>query len=275
MERSSSSASLRVAGVEMSHMPKRATQHGVYLSTQEVMPTSLKPGQKDLSRKLYTEEAPPLGETYLAPDLPQGTVYASMAHPMTSGHYANPVKPMKPAEAPGGAGHRGTGHWQSEYKSVLNHGALQGAVHHRQNGPAYQALNPPSCIGDGHRLTAYQDEYGTRGSNPRDRIGADDERFPVNRTVLNAGTTKATSHVPGYQGFLALNTTNPHVARVEKGSTLRSVDKSSLTEQFHTNLVGYRGHVPAHAKNDNNGVGLTKSTVYGHSFQAHDIGALR
>jgi len=177
---------------------------------------------------------------------------------------------LKPTEAFGGEGHRGTAHWRSEYKAVVNQGAVHGAVYHRQNGPSYQATNPPTCISDDCKLSAYQEEFGTRGSNPRHKISAFDEKLPVSRTVLNVGTTKATMHIPGYQGFLATNTSNPHVARVEKGASLRSLDKKNLSEQFHTNLVGYCGHVPANAKNDNGGVGLTTSTVYGNSFRAQN-----
>lgn len=275
MERSASCGSLRIAGVEMSHIPKRATQHGIYLSGKEVPPSALKPGQTSLTRQLYTEEANTPDEVYIGPDLPQGSVYSkSLTNLPKQEHYLNPTKPMKPQEALGGEGHRGTAHWRSEYKSVLNEGALHGAVHHRQQGPSYQALNPPTCVSDAQRPSAYHEEYGKYGSNPREKIGAFDSKLPVYRTALNQGTTKATMHIPGYQGFLATNTSNPHVSRVEKGELLRSVDKSNLTQQFHANLVNYAGHVPVHAKNDNGGVGLTHSTIYGHSFQAHNIGGL-
>jgi len=269
MDRAVSSSSLRVAGVEMSHVPKRATQHGVFLASSERPPTSLKPGQKSLQRQVYTEEAKQLGETYIAQDMPAASVYAkSLAGLAKPEDYCNPTKPIRPADAPeGGGGHHGTAHWRSEYRSSMDHRALHGSRYHRQHGPSYQAMNPPTCVSAGALSTSYHEEFGKRGSDPREKIHPHSDRLPVFKTELTKGTTKATNHIPGYQGFLATNTVNPHVSRAEMGGTTRSVDKTNLTEIFHTNLVNYHGHVPAHHSNDNGGVQTSLETTMGRDYQ--------
>jgi len=72
MSRSLSSPAL-VAAAEMklSHIPKRVTQHGTYLTGYEVLPPALKPGQVRLDRQLYAEEAKVNHETYLEVDQPK------------------------------------------------------------------------------------------------------------------------------------------------------------------------------------------------------------
>lgn len=268
--RSGSSGSLRFVGEQVSHIPKRATQHGVFLSTCEVPPTTLKPGQTQLDRQLYTEEAKPLEKNYIADDLPGASVYGgSLSGNAQTDHYLNPTRPIKPEEpAEDALGHQGTAHWRSESQSSLNEAAIAGARYHRQHLPSYQAANPPTCVGSAVIQGSYHEHFGKPGHDPRHRIGANDSKMPVFKTDLTRGTTKATNHIPGYQGFLATNTTNPKVAAIEQGSKYRNAhEKHVLVEQFHTNLLNYCGHVPANANNDNGGHSTTTLSTMGASFR--------
>jgi len=86
------------------------------------------------------------------------------------------------------------------------------------------------------------------------------------KTALTVGTTKGTAHIPGYQGFLATNTSNVRVAEIAHGGNMRSTDKTNLTHVFHTNTVGYGGHKPSNACNDRGGVSLTNLTTAGAAF---------
>ena len=45
LQKSASSPALMNAGAAMSHVPKRATQHALFLASWEVPPACLKPGQ--------------------------------------------------------------------------------------------------------------------------------------------------------------------------------------------------------------------------------------
>jgi len=221
-----------------------------------------------MQRGVYTEEARDHQETYTKADLPATSVYSkSVANLLKPEDYMSPVKPIVPSEAPGGGGHWGTGHWKSEYGSTLDSRAIEGATYHRQHGPSYQAMNPPTCVGAGVLHSSYRQDFGHNGSNPRDKVGADDSKLPVFRSALTSGTAKGTMHMPGYQGFLATNVRNPHVARVEMGAKLRSTtDKTNLGETFHKNVVGYSGHDPQHFSNGIHGVKQSKLTTTGRDF---------
>lgn len=274
--KSASTGSLRIAGAELSHIPKRAAQHGIFLSSIEVTPISLKPGQNSTQRQVYTEEAKQLQETYMKPDLPATSVYSkSVSNLLRPEDYMNPTKPIIPSEAPGGGGHWGTGHWKSEYASTVDHRAVDGATYHRQHGPSYQAMNPPTCVGMGALSSSYRQDFGLYGSDPREKVKPEDNKLPVFRTPLTAGTAKGTMHMPGYQGFLATNTRNPHVARVEMGARLRSTDKTNLAETFHKNVVGYSGHQPNHHSNGIHGAKPSPMTTSGRDFASPSMKTLR
>lgn len=252
-------------------MPKRATQHGVYLAGYEVLPASLKPGQATLERQLYTAEAKLLEETYIKTDLAQPSTYQRETALQTNpSDYVNPTKPMRPGQPPEGFGHHKVSHWSSTYKSGHNADAVYGAVAHRQNGPSYQAMNPPTCVGSVAGKSTYCEDFGHYGSNPCDRVVADHPKMPVFKTALTRGTPKATFHMPGYQGFLPGNTSNPHVARVESGALLRgTTDKTNLTETFHQNIPTYQGHTPKCPMNDKGPVATSTNTEMGRSFRNH------
>lgn len=226
-------------------------QHGLFLPGFEVIPCELKPGQTQLTRQVYSEEARPLSETYLNPDRPWKSVYASdLAGLVKPDDYLEPRRQIKQAEPPLEKGcHRGTSHWRSEYRSAMSRAAVEGARYHRQDGPCYQADNPPSCVSGMGATSSYAQDFGKFGSNPRDRMRPEDDTMPVVTNELTEGTTKGTCHIPGYQGFIPSNTNGEAAARVAKGEQMRSVDKTNIAEVFHLNLIGYSGHVPVGARN--------------------------
>jgi hypothetical protein len=273
--KSSSATSLRVAGVELSHIPKRATQHSVCLPGYEVQLCALKPGQVSVQRQVYMEEAKPLKETYAAEDGPQKSNYQELlSRNAKVDHYLNPTRPIRPTEPPSASlGHQGTAHWASEQKSMFNPAAIEGATYHRQTGPSYQAANPPTCVGRPEDSTMYQDDFGKKGTSPHDKVTLQLDRLPIFKTALTFGTPKGTNHIPGYQGFLPTNTSNPHVARVESGSSLRLTDKTNLTEQFHTNLTTYSGHKPMNPNNDRGPVRVSNESTCGRSFKMPALNA--
>jgi hypothetical protein len=116
-------------------------------------------------------------------------------------------------------------------------------------------------------VSSYTEDYGKYGSDPSDKIGKFDSKNVVFKSALTHGTTKATNHIPGYQGFLATNTANPRVARVEMGGTMRSVDKTNLTNEFHVNLLGYSGHKPQNPNNDKGGYRPSALSTMGRDFR--------
>lgn len=246
----------------------------IFLSGDEVAPVALKPGQASLDRQLYTNEARAHEETYVAADNPKGSIYGVNHSGWTRPEdYMDVVKPFLPTEPKTAGGHHGTAHWGSEYRNSHSEAAVAGAKKHAQLGPAHRPCNPPSCVGRSEDRTGYWDDFGKPGTRPLDKLDLSSDKLPQFRTHLTRGTTKCTSHMPGYQGFLASNTTNPNVARVEQGKTLRTTyHKANLTEEFHTNLVGYSGHVPGNARNDYGGRQPTTRTVHGKDYPVHPLG---
>ena len=91
-------------------------------------------------------------------------------------------------------------------------------------------------------------------------------KMPIATHELTKGTHKGTFHIPGYQGFIPTNTSNPYCARVAGGADLRE-KKSMLTSQFHTNLLNYCGHTPGHPNNDNGGRKVDDVSTMGRNFQ--------
>eukprot|EP00405_Crypthecodinium_cohnii_P041928 CAMPEP_0206561308 /NCGR_PEP_ID=MMETSP0325_2-20121206/21534_1 /ASSEMBLY_ACC=CAM_ASM_000347 /TAXON_ID=2866 /ORGANISM="Crypthecodinium cohnii, Strain Seligo" /LENGTH=277 /DNA_ID=CAMNT_0054063219 /DNA_START=52 /DNA_END=885 /DNA_ORIENTATION=+ len=275
MQKSASAGALHASGIQqLSHIPKRAVQHSTHLPAWEVPPTDLKPGQTTTTRQVYAEEAKPLKDTYINPDRPQVSNYTDqLGNLLEPKDFLDPTKPIRQGEPTAGYGHHNVSHWRSTTHSFHNPDSISGAVYHRQYGPSYQASNPPSCIRALTGQSSYQEFHGKYGFNPRDLAPPGTVKMPVLKHALTRGTPKATNHIPGYQGFLPTNTANPYVARHESGSWPRDADKSSLTDQFHVNLLGYSGHVPLHPLNDRGGVMPNRESTFGRSFVAHKLDA--
>jgi len=240
---------------KMCHIPKRSTQHGIFMPSFEIPPTQLKPGQVSLERQLYSEEVKDHVETYVETDLAMPSVYQqSIAKHVRPKDYYYPRQPIRQSEPPEGGGHHACAHWKSTYRSDVNDAARFDTVLYRQNGPSYQIANPPTCVSGETCESTCVGAYGARNSDPRARFGPNLDGNPTLKTALTIGTTKGTNHMPGYSGFLPSNTSNPRVAEVCHGGTLRSNDKTNLTAIFHTNMVNYAGHKPLNACNDRGGV---------------------
>lgn len=163
----------------------------------------------------------------------------------------------------------GTAHWRSEYNFSLHDAVEKGEPFFRQRDPPYdRSLYPGNVVGRMDHESSHRLDYGTYGSNPRDRIRPGDSKLPVLGSMLIDGTIKGTGHVPGYQGHVPSQVT-PRSARAGKGMATRSNDKTNITDIFHTNLVGYHGHRPEHFSNDAGGRRATSLTTHGSDFVNH------
>lgn len=274
--RSASSSSIRAAGLQATHIPRKAANHGTYVGMSEAARPALKPGQTHLSeRQLYSSEAGTLHSTYLQGHRPMGSQYVQMGQHIAAQNYAEAAaksqRPPRTSEET--LGHRSTSHWRSEYRTNMHEDSIAGAVQHRQFGPPYQAANPAICLSAPFAATTNQEGFGHYGSKVTDRMSHEDSRMPVLRADTHKGTVKGTSHIPGYSGFLASNTVNPLVAKVEQGGLTRCLDKHLMTDNFNSRLVGYGGYKPTNAKNDKGGVQVSGLTSHGATFKAPDLRA--
>jgi len=249
------------------HIPKRATQHAIFLDGSETAPPSLKPGQSDLYRQdLYVNEARPLQDPYLLQDQIRSSTYIKDMSSLLPEDYVNRTTPYTPptvtAHSHGDDG--GTSHWKSEYQASSNKEIPEEVEFGRPPKILDDDYGYQSMLTRGTANSSYQEEFGKYGSDPRDKI------LPNGITIkkdLDHGTTKGTFHTPGYQGYIPSSTCLAEVARVANGEVTRSVDKTNIDQTFHTNLIGYAGHEPRSARNDNGGRQPTLRTVYGRDFR--------
>lgn len=254
-------------------IPKRATQHGLFLSGSEAPIVTLKPGQKELHRNgFYTTETKALEETYIAQDQFKKSVYAKHTSELTQPvDYMDPQKPIRPVVSGGKTDadkQHGAAHWRTEYKNTFSEAGKEGHMppYKRQIGPPFEIQNPPACVSQPNELSFYQHEFGVYGSDPRHRISKQDTVLVTRKTDLTRGTTKGTTHIPGYQGFIPTNTNNPKVAEIEKGDKIRGNDKNNLVEIYHLNIPGYAGHVPVCAQNDKGPRQISTMTIHGKDY---------
>jgi len=276
-------AAAAAAATGMEHVPKRATQHGLFVSNAETEPTALKPGQFELHRRgLYTLEAKAsLAETaYIDSELPARSEYQAASSKVRPGHYTHREPLARPGPCQQGQGaadlvRSGAAHWQSEYKTA---GREAGEAPHEHRAAARGQIrpwpiHPLSVVGCGEDSTAYRDHFGRFGSNPRDRIRMDDTKLPVFKTPLNAGTPRGTAHIPNYQGYIPSKLAGPESERAASGEGVRSIDKTNMVDIFQRNLVGYAGHVPRSFRNDFGGRKQTNLTVHGSDYGVPNLRA--
>eukprot|EP00928_Gymnodinium_smaydae_P061860 TRINITY_DN45839_c0_g1_i1.p1 TRINITY_DN45839_c0_g1~~TRINITY_DN45839_c0_g1_i1.p1 ORF type:complete len:264 (-),score=29.72 TRINITY_DN45839_c0_g1_i1:317-1108(-) len=225
----------------MAHIPRRATQHGLYVPTSEQPVVALKPGQDIADGNLYKAECKPYQKPYFNRDHIRDSVYTSaLAGVPLPEDYLFTNKPYKPSETSRikGGGSSGTSHWASEYKATRVG---------RPASPHYSMHNDvevPEAGGMAGRLTTYEDEFGRQGSDPRDLIAPGATELPVRCGALAAGTTKGTNFVPGYQGFIPVAPCTKEAVRAASAATPRRIDKSSIQDTIHFNTVGYTGFEP-------------------------------
>merc|ERR1740123_1190220 len=125
----------------MSHIPRRATQHGFHVSGPETLPVSLKPGQLELHRKgLYTLEGRGARETYLTEELSEHSEYGRKIANATcpEDYKVRATAHRRPtSELSGGKKAGGTAHWRSEYNFSLHDAVEKGEPFFRQRDPPY------------------------------------------------------------------------------------------------------------------------------------------
>ena len=82
--------------------------------------------------------------------------------------------------------------------------------------------------------TEYSNSLGTYGSNPRDRLPHDATQQSNAVHDLSMGTTKTTTHIPGYNGFIPksdFNSTALEQSRLE-GKNRTTILKQNIVENY-------------------------------------------
>jgi hypothetical protein len=261
----------------LSHVPKRATQHAIFLGGKETAPTSLKCGQtQDRRQDFYTTAASsrPLRQTYLTEHQMNASIYDTsiskngIPADYLEAHHTVAKEPITLNDSDLGPEPlkdlwRRTDHWRSEYD-----GSFRGEQYgyKRQRGAVHEPANPPSCVSMPVPKSMYQSDLGMYGEKPRDKFPSGATSYPSKLTDLTPGTTTGTCHIPGYQGFLPTNTHNRLCARIAYGEDARSKPLVNITEIYHQNVPNYTGHVPVNARNDLGPRQVVSTTTTGQAY---------
>lgn len=230
--------------VHMAHVPKRAANHALHVISSEVRPVDLKPGQHGLyTTGLYTTEAKARGESYLTDEQFRRGSTDEASRRLLPEDYATPRKPCVPAALRSPRVDEGANHWRSEYSVVFS---PRDAPSKPLRRAPFEAVCGQEVVRHPGGTSSYQIEFGMLGGR-----GGEDRRDSLDRLRddLTRGTTKGTGHIAGYQGFLPQCTVDPKVVEHEQGTNTRSIDKSSLMDNFQSRMPGYSGHLPISPQN--------------------------
>ena len=103
----------------------------------------------------------------------------------------------------------------------------------------------------GYYQTEFQTSIGTHGHNPRVKLPSEAESQGNEHHELTVGTTKTTTHIPGYNGFIPKTDFND--AAVAQSSTLgnrNTIVKQNIIENYQVKVPGYAGTKPMNAVNE-------------------------
>jgi hypothetical protein len=68
---------------------------------------------------------------------------------------------------------------------------------------------------------------------------------------LTVGTTKTTTHIPGYNGFIPKTDFNPlAVGQASNLAARNTIVKQNMIENYSVKVPGYSGHKPMNAINE-------------------------
>ena len=82
-------------------------------------------------------------------------------------------------------------------------------------------------------------------------MGNEADRANNEHHELTMGTTKTTTHIPGYNGFIPKTDFNPNaVMQSQLGGNRDTIVKQNIIENYQVKLPGYSGHKPMNSIND-------------------------
>ena len=96
----------------------------------------------------------------------------------------------------------------------------------------------------------YQSEHQqSYGEDPNKIVPIQAVKLPPNLKEQTEGTTKRTTHLPGYTGFIPKCDINESASKQAVLESPRVYERTNILQNYHTRLPGYAGHSPMTAKN--------------------------
>lgn len=143
-----------------------------------------------------------------------------------------------------------TKHWKSNYQMDNEKTMAR---------PSSQAQRPIWSYPKHHHVarrsfykTENQNKFGTYGHIPRKTLDKDATKLTSEVSDLTMGTTKVTSHIPGYGGFLVRTDLNDKALAQTKNNMTRNLmkNKTNLNDNFNVKVPGYAGYKPLSFTNE-------------------------
>lgn len=159
-----------------------------------------------------------------------------------------------------------TKHWTTNYQMENN------KTQSRPNSQAQRAFWSYPKREHVARRTFFKTEYhnalGNYGHNPRTILNHESTKLENQVDELTMGSTKVTSHIPGYSGFIVKTDLNDKALEHTKSQASRHLmkNKVNLNENFNVRIPGYAGHKPISCLNDRGSVRPNLFSTKGETF---------
>ena len=111
-------------------------------------------------------------------------------------------------------------HWIASSKAVND--AVEASEKIKSRRPLWSINRQAYTSSRGRYVTEFNDAFGKHGHNPRDELPSDSTKQVNKVNDLTVGSTKVTSHIPGYNGFIPQTDLNQTVMDQSKGEKTRN-----------------------------------------------------
>lgn len=159
-----------------------------------------------------------------------------------------------------------TKHWNTEYQAENN--KTLSRPHSQSQRPFWSYPKREHVARRTFFKTEYQNTLGTYGHNPRQILNHESTKMENDVNELTMGSTKVTSHIPGYGGFLVKTDLNDKALVQTKSNLSRDLmkNKVNLNENFNVRIPGYAGYKPMSCLNDRGNVRPQLFSTAGETF---------
>lgn len=159
-----------------------------------------------------------------------------------------------------------TKHWTSNYQNDSNKAVSR--PHSQAQRPFWSYPKREHVARRTFFKTEYENTLGGYGHNPRKILNHESTKLESEVNELTMGSTKVTSHIPGYGGFLVKTDLNEKALLHTKNNNPRNLmkNKVNMNENFNVKMPGYSGHKPLSCLNDRGSVRPQLFSTQGEKF---------
>jgi hypothetical protein len=145
---------------------------------------------------------------------------------------------------------RDSSHWESVYRTEVESNLKNEPI--KSTRPVWSLQREAYSSKRAYHETEYSNSLGKYGQNPRDVLPHDSTKQANKVHELSMGTTKTTTHIPGYNGFIPRSDFNEKALEQSRlqDKNRATILKQNIVENYCVKLPGYQGHKPMSTIND-------------------------